>query len=522
MDENIFFRNATLEICSSLEIEKALWKCLWFMQEGIPVAQMSLHLYDAATGIAETIAHATLDDYRVISSKVLLIEQTRRQIEMQRTIRVRMVSDTADDPVTEPLCRYLGCLERSALIMDLVIEGKFLGVLSFQSFPDEQFNESHRQMVSLLNEPFAIAVSNSIRYRQLKHLKDMLEDDNQYFQKELQLNRGEVIGAEFGLKNTMEYVRQVSPTDSPVLLLGETGVGKELIATAIHNLSHRREGPFIAVNCGAIPESLMDSELFGHEKGAFTGAIAQKRGRFERANGGTLFLDEIGELNPDAQVKLLRVLQEKILERLGGTESIKLDIRVIAATHRDLDDMMAKDLFRQDLYFRLKVFPIVIPPLRYRLADIPSLVHHFIQKKSTQMKLHFMPRLAPDAMEHLMQYSWPGNIRELENTVERALILSHGAPLNFRELVFANAPEKRPSTPEIEMPKIIEDDFHSLDNVMVEHIKAALYKSGGKVEGKGAAADLLNINPRTLRHRMRKLGVPFGRSAQDLYIKKED
>ena len=216
--------------------------------------------------------------------------------------------------------------------------------------------------------------------------------------------------------------------------MGETGVGKEVIANAIHNLSLRSNGPFIRVNCGAIPPTLMDSELFGHEKGAFTGALFQKRGRFERADGGTIFLDEIGELPLEAQVRLLRVLQEKEIERVGGTETIQVDIRVIAATHRNLDQMLAEGRFREDIYFRLRVFPIAIPPLRLRPEDIPVLVQHFIQKKCREMKTVKIPSLAPGALDRLMLYNWPGNVRELENAVERELIVNKGSLLSFDDL----------------------------------------------------------------------------------------
>ncbi len=521
-DYNSFFRNATLRICGSLEIEKALWQCLWYIQEVIPVSQMNIHLYDGATGIAETIAHATLEEYKSVSVKTRLQQKGRRQADVQRSSRIRNVLNTSDDPVAGPVCRQLGCLDLPTLVMDLVIEGKFLGVVSFHSFPGETFDKKHEELIAQLNEPFAIAVTNSIRYRELRKYKDVLEDDNQYLHNELRRIWGdEVIGSEFGLKRVMNLVRQVAPVDCSVLLMGETGVGKELIASTLHNLSSRRKGPFVDVNCGAIPESLMDSELFGHEKGAFTGAISRKRGRFERAQRGTIFLDEIGELSPEAQVRLLRVLQEKKIERVGGTEAINLDIRVIAATHRDLDRMMNEGRFRQDLFFRLKVFPIIIPPLRERKSDIPSLVHYFLQKKSLQMKVGFTPRLTTDATDRLMGYSWPGNVRELENAVERALILSRGEPLSFRETIFPDS-NCLPG-PEHGDPKIKSDiqtgaeESMNLDAAMTQHIQKALDMAKGKVEGKGGASQLLEINPRTLRHRMKRLGIPFGRKAKGKY-----
>jgi len=516
--KSTFFRDVTLRICSSLDIEKALWQCLWYIQEIIPAGQMSLHLYDRETGIAETIAHATLEDYEALSIKTRLGRRGRLQIEERRTSRLHRIQNTSHDPVAKALCRQLGCLDLSAIIMDLVIEGKFLGVATFQSLSGEKFTKEHERLVQQLNEPFAVALTNSIRYRELQTLKDLLADDNQYLQKELRRICGdEVIGAEFGLKEVMELVRHVAPTASPALLLGDTGVGKELIASTIHSLSPRRDGPFIDVNCGAIPGALMDSELFGHEKGAFTGAIAQKRGRFERAQGGTIFLDEIGELTMDAQVRLLRVLQEKKIERIGGAESLSLDIRVIAATHRDLKKMMEEGNFREDLYFRLAVFPIQIPTLRERKSDIPSLVQHFLQKKSVQMKLNSPPKLAPDAIDRLVAYSWPGNVRELENAIERALILNQGEPITFPEISFGESGKSTNKMAESPVHSMRGGESISLETAMANHIRKALSLAKGKVNGRGGAAELLEINPRTLRHRMRKLGIPFGRKAMHIY-----
>ncbi|SMD09756.1 Transcriptional regulator containing GAF, AAA-type ATPase, and DNA-binding Fis domains [Desulfocicer vacuolatum DSM 3385] len=523
-DYDSFFRQATLKISSTLELDKALWRCLQYLKEVIPVGQMIILLYDQTQGVSEAIAYANLETYQAISIKTKFTRKMRQHIDAHRSTRVRRILNTSDDMVAQPVCKQLGCLDLSALVMDLVIEDKFHGVVSFISLPKKIFNKKHQQLVSQLNDPFAIAVTNSIHYRESQKYKELLEDDNQYLHKKLRSIGGEeVIGAEFGLKGVMDLVRQVAPMNSPVLLLGETGVGKELIAKTIHNLSLRREGPFIDVNCGAIPDSLMDSELFGHEKGSFTGAINRKRGRFERAQSGTIFLDEIGELSLEAQVRLLRVLQEKKLERLGGTESINLDIRVIAATHRNLEKMMSEGRFRQDLFFRLKVFPIIIPPLRHHKQDIPSLVQHFLHKKSVQMNLGFTPKLTTNAIDRLMSYSWPGNVRELENAVERGLILSGGKPLSFKELATPDSTfpmEIDTIHPETNQDMIpVERQNLNLNAAMARHIEKALFASQGKIDGKGGAAELLGINSRTLRHRMKTLKVPFGRNAKGRYAK---
>lgn len=509
-DENDFFREVTLRICSSLEIEKALWKCFLYIQQGIPIKQMSLHLYDQRTGIVETVAYAAHDGGELLSFKTPLPANIRKEVEIEkRSIHIRKVRCLGKYDGTREIARKLNIIEHEGIIVDLVLERQLLGVLLVAINGDEKLTKTDLELLGLLNRPLSIAFTNYMRYREVLTLKDMLADESRYFQDELRRVSGEeIVGADSGLRKVMEMVRQVSLLDSPVLLMGETGVGKEIIANAIHNISHRRNEPFIKVNCGAIPESLMDSELFGHEKGAFTGAVSQKRGRFERAHGGTIFLDEIGELSPNAQVRLLRVLQEKEIERVGGTETIRLDIRVIAATHRDLEVMMEEGKFRTDLYFRLQVFPIMIPPLRNRKKDIPSLAHHFILKKSLELKLGDVPPLSPGAIDCLETYSWPGNVRELENSVERALILSKGQPLSFSELETVT-PESVHSE-----PLLSGDEILDLDTVTAKHIRKVLELAGGKVYGKGGAGELLGVDPSTLRHRMRKLGIPFGRKTK--------
>jgi len=307
----------------------------------------------------------------------------------------------------------------------------------------------------------------------------------------------------------MEQVRQVTPLNSQVLLLGETGVGKEVIANAIHYSSPRSNGPLIKVNCGAIPENLLDSELFGHEKGAFTGALAKKRGRFERAHTGTIFLDEIGDLPLAAQVRLLRVLETREIERVGGSETISVDVRIIAATNRNLSQMVQTKEFREDLWFRLNVFPITIPPLRLRKADIPALVNYFIERKVREMKLKYRPVSAPKEMERLQHYDWPGNVRELENTVERELIRQQvkgpNDPLRFQNFDDISAVSVSAE------PLFDAENLLKLDEITRIHICRIMEKTNGKIQGDKGAAAILGLHPSTLRHRMRKLGISFGR-----------
>jgi transcriptional regulator with GAF, ATPase, and Fis domain len=301
----------------------------------------------------------------------------------------------------------------------------------------------------------------------------------------------------------MHKVRMVAPTESLVLLMGETGVGKDVIANAIHLGSSRRDGPFIPVNCGAIPDSLLDSELFGHEKGAFTGALAKKRGRFERADRGTILLDEIGEMPLEAQVRLLRVIQHREIERVGGADRIPVNIRIIAATNQDLPAMVRAGRFREDLWFRLNVFPINVPPLRERSCDIPALVNHFIERKAKELKIGATPRLTHGAIDEILGYQWPGNVRELENLVERAMILHRGGPLRFDDLTVS--PFKKTAV----TLEGTDENRLRLDSVIANHIRRVLGMTGGKIHGPGGAGELLGVNPNTLRAKMSKLGIPF-------------
>jgi two-component system response regulator AtoC len=307
-----------------------------------------------------------------------------------------------------------------------------------------------------------------------------------------------IVASDPGMLSVLETVSKVAPTQATVMIYGESGTGKELIARAVHNLSERASKPFVSVSAGALPETLLESELFGYEKGAFTGAMTAKPGRFEMANGGTLFLDEIGDISPATQVKLLRVLQERRFERLGGTRSIEVDVRVVAATNRDLQQLIADGDFREDLFYRLNVVPISLPPLRQRTGDIPLLVAHFLEKSNAGAK-----RITPAAMEALVKYPWPGNIRELENTIERIVILSHGEEIGVSELpaeVRAGVPPSgRPAT-----GFALPDDGVDLEEVELDLVRQALDRTGASVP---KAAKLLGLTAKTLEARMQRLGL---------------
>ncbi|MDD5169646.1 MAG: sigma 54-interacting transcriptional regulator [Syntrophales bacterium] len=506
VDENDFFHQATILICSSLDIETALRRSLHYFVKFMPVDKIYLHLYEQKLGSIKTIAEVTASGSRTLEKIIPLPPEGRASFEKPGVPNVRIVNHPDTDPVIGKIAESFKMQNSSELVMRLVIEGKRLGSLALTAEGLGRYTEEHARLFALLNEPFAIALSNALTFQEVLRLKDMLTDDNRYLRRELyRLYGDEIIGSEFGLKDVMEMVRRVAHLDSPVLLLGETGVGKGIIAAAIHYISPRRKGPFITVNSGAIPETLIDSELFGHERGAFTGAVEQKRGLFERADHGTIFLDEIGELPPHAQVRMLRVLQEKEIERVGGTKSIPVDIRTIAATHRNLQEMIKASQFREDLWFRINVFPIRVPPLRERKEDIPSLLYHFINKKAKQLKLQTTPEIAPGAIDRLMNHNWPGNVRELENVVEHELILNKGEPMSFGILLAAEKCDEAAVLPELPGGSL------ALDKVDTLHIQRVLNMTKGVVHGPNGAAALLGVNPSTLRSRLKKLKVPFGR-----------
>jgi len=333
-------------------------------------------------------------------------------------------------------------------------------------------------------------------FAQVIELKSQLEAENIYLKEELQLEHdfGEIVGESEAIRNVFFKIEQVAPTNTTVLVLGETGTGKELVARAIHNTSPRKDKPLIKVNCATLPAALIESELFGHEKGAFTGATARQLGRFEMANGGTIFLDEIGDLPLELQSKLLRVLQEGEFERLGSGKTIKVNVRVIAATNRNLQMEVKKGLFREDLWYRLNVFPINVPPLRKRKQDIPLLVEAFVRKFSKELG-KTIKAITPATMKALQDYAWPGNIRELANVIERAVINTEGEVLRLAD------PLNR--TQAIELPFARQ----TLEDMERQYILKILEETGWRIEGPNGAARVLGLNPSTLRTRMAKLGI---------------
>jgi formate hydrogenlyase transcriptional activator len=384
-----------------------------------------------------------------------------------------------------------------------------LGVLGAARVEDEPFTEQDEELLVQISKQVAIALDNSLAYEEIKQLKEQLAREKVYLEDEIrtEMQFHDIIGNSGALRNVLQQVEVVAPTDSTVLIYGETGTGKELIARAVHDLSARKPRAFVKLNCAAIPTGLLESELFGHEKGAFTGAIAQRIGRFELAHGGTVFLDEIGEIPLELQPKLLRVLQEREFERLGGSRTLHSDARLIAATNRDLAAMAQANKFRPDLYYRLNVFPIRVPSLRERSEDIPLLVRHFVQQFGRRMG-KTIDSVPADTMSALVQYHWPGNIRELQNIIERAVIVTQGSVLK----VGLGELESALKTPNSER----RDEGNSMRKVLEvterEQIVRALEQANWVISGDSGAAARLGMKRSTLQARMQKLGIQIRRT----------
>ena len=412
--------------------------------------------------------------------------------------------------------------QKTVCNIPLVSRGRALGILRVGRTAERPYDADEIDFLRLVGGQIAIAIENALAYEEITRLKDKLAEEKLYLEEEFRSEMGfeRIIGSSPALKHVLQLVETVAPSDSTVLLLGETGTGKELIARAIHERSRRKERTFVKLNCAAIPTGLLESELFGHEKGAFTGAITQKVGRMELADQGTLFLDEVGDIPAEIQPKLLRVLQEREFERLGSTHTRKVNVRLVAATNRDLEKMVADREFRNDLYYRLNVFPIRIPPLRDRREDIPLLVGYFVQKCAKQMQKR-IEAVPVSVMKGLTAWDWPGNIRELENFVERAVILTRGKSLEapLGELRKSKKDEPAPASApgsEDDIARIVRETIASMKGKSAEsehakkqhdEIVRVLTECKGRVGGAEGAAARMGISRTTLISRMKRLGI---------------
>ena len=481
----------------------------------------ALSLFDPEAGVLRHHVCDAPDDFRTVSDVPIPTESTldgsaSGHVFKTGVPRVFSASDLGSFPESAfILARGI----RSACCVPLATAHGIIGTLNLCALSDKAFSPNQFPLLTRVAGQIAIAVRNAISYQRIEELNAQLAQEKLYLEDEIRSDYQfeEIIGRSKALGRVLREIQTVAPTDSTVLITGETGSGKELVARAIHQLSARRERAFVKLNCAAIPTGLLESELFGHEKGAFTGAINQRIGRFELANRGTVFLDEVGEIPLELQPKLLRVLQEREFERLGSTRTLRTDARLIAATNRDLAALADEQKFRQDLFYRLNVFPIHVPPLRERREDIPMLVRHFAQQFARRMKKN-VENISTETMDALTRYDWPGNIRELQNLIERAVILSTRPTLdvavpalNGRKVepavasatagkgIFASAaPAGQPTHGR---------DAETLEDVDRRHIVAALERTNWVVAGPNGAAARLGIKRSTLQFRMRKLGI---------------
>ena len=404
---------------------------------------------------------------------------------------------------------------RALIVVPMVVRGRSIGTLNLGSHRPGAFGETEAEFLQEAANQVALSIENMREYEEIGRLKAQLERENVYLREEIlgEHNFEEIVGTSAALGLVVRTIDRVAPTDTTVLIVGETGTGKELVARAVHNRSPRRSRPLVKVNCGAIASGLIESELFGHVKGAFTGALERRVGRFELADGGTLFLDEIGELPLDMQVKLLRVLQEQEFEPVGSSRTVKVDVRVIAATNRDLEQEVAAGRFRADLFYRLNVLPIQVPPLRDRRDDVAQLAMFFVQKHAKRIG-RSVESVSRDSLDRLASYGWPGNVRELENVIERALVLSHGGVLDAAQGLGPTPSAAAAAPGTVPGPAISVQRAPSaagrLDDVERAHIAATLAQTGWIIEGPRGAAKILDMHPNTLRSRMKKLGLRRG------------
>lgn len=542
-----FFREAALVVSSSLDLSEALRSFFDFARIHFPLEGLSLHKYEPRMKALRLLFLVTQKDYIFLDELVPMSKEGERDLaRFENEMLILNAPTTINRPVggrhSMTLKDYLPPKDRAYLLANLSANDQTIGHLCLMGETTNCFTKIHEEKLGLLRPLMSMAMMNLLQYHQTIELQKKLNVQRQQLSGEVTLlkNSSIIIGQE-GLRKTMKMVRQLAGEEIPVLIQGETGTGKELIADVIQRISLRKSGPYIKVNCGAIPETLVDSELFGYRKGAFTGAIKDRAGRFEQADGGTLFLDEIGDLPLQLQVRLLRVLQNGVIERLGSGSSIPVDVRIIAATHRPLEKMLKEGTFREDLYYRLNAFPLTIPPLRERTEDLQVLVYHFIKKTAQKMNISQPPRLAENAMEKLKAYSWPGNVRELQNLIERSMILEPNAPLELNRYLPNDTVECAPTVEghndlEALIDRRIEailgkrlsrkrfydmdlgdriknpdQPLASLDQAMADHINKALNQCGGKIHGPGGAAEILDIHPSTLCKRMDKLGIAYGR-----------
>lgn len=552
-----FFQSAMLALLGGRDIQHGLMNFFSVLRQYMKIAALTFDSYDAEQRALRVHYTVTADGFFTAGHLVpLSAEEAAYVLSTEgKEGRVYLDSTGMEREVAlrhgKSLAAHLPFRERRYMVSILPGENGVVGHLVCLAEGLEDFSEEHARLMETILSACGLAMESMSRMQSFRQEHVSILHEHSRLQRELAVfTQGEMIGGQSGLRPVVDAIRQLADKDTPVLILGETGTGKELVANAIQRYSLRDKAPFIKINCGALPDTLVDSELFGHERGAFTGALTTRYGRFEQADGGTLFLDEVGELPLSAQVRLLRILQDGVLERVGGQRSVQVNVRIIAATNRDLRMMCRKGTFRVDLFHRLNVYPINLPPLRQRREDIPLLVRHLAERAANRLKVP-APIVLMDHLDALMQHTWPGNVRELENLVERGVIQAAGGPLDLGRILKAEAEpaplaehafppctsggeavtwgqldsyldekfrqwrQSPPPAPGREQTRAAEPDTADMADTagMAESIRQALRACEGKVYGPGGAAERLGINHNTLRSRMRRLGITVSRTA---------
>jgi len=500
MKKSSFLSEFTLRICSTLNFEKALSNAFVYLTNFIPVDGLYLDTFNEDFSKVKRMCVVCNTGFNCCT-QVLDMPKEMAEAIQNKTSNVTLTSDVLKFTDDTKFKQVTGASGNSGIAIRIKKDKKSVGFIILRVKGENRYSKKDIAFLDGIEVPLSLAFSNFIAYNDVVQKNNQLQDDFNYLQLELEDSQvKDVVGSEEGIFKILKNADQVLQLSNNIIITGDTGVGKEVVANYIHQNSTYKNGSFVKIDCGAIPESLIESELFGYEKGAFTGANTFKKGKIERAEGGTLFFDEIGELPLHIQTRLLRALQHKEIVRLGSSKPIKVNCRIMAATNRNLEEMVKKGDFREDLWYRLNVFPIHIPPLRERKSDIPVLINSLIAKKCKTLGIKEMPVVSEELMELLVNYEWPGNVREMENVIERELILNHNKGLLF-SCILGN--ERRAISEPLQTNKVVTD----LDTVIRNHILSVVDKVGGKISGKGGAAELLGLHPNTLRNKMIKLGI---------------
>ena len=507
-----FILDAYARISSSLSIEQSLERAYQHLKERIPADGAFIDIYLESLRQIRFLALVEGNKTKRFNHPIELTSEMERSLKCPDRPKIRCINSIDEDPVTLHVANEIGFRVESLIILRLELDNQHLGVVAFFNHRPFSFSNVHADLLAELHNSFALVTANAL-HPILKAENISLRKKNEQLQTQLtkifDSPIEEFLQVTPGLKHVAEKITRVAPYDTTVLIQGETGCGKEVVANMIHHISDRSHQPFVKVNCGAIPEALVDSQLFGHEKGAFTDAKNVHLGYFEQANGGTLFLDEVADLPFSAQVRLLRVLQNKTITRVGGIKPIALDVRIITATHKPLETLVDEGGFRDDLWYRLNVFPIFIPPLRERVQDILPLASYILKRLQSKYKLPYLPYLSDKAAQQALVYSWKGNVRELENVLERSVLQSNTKTIN---LVLSGQIEHKAQAKQGLLPNVFQvvptsPAIEPLDKIMSDYLGSVLNACNGKISGQGGAAEKLGMHPNTLRSKLQKLNI---------------